>query len=124
LHPNAIRRAICVPESQLNAEYPKSRIESNAERAYRESVRKTLHSNDDHVWVTFVETELLVARTFCHLAETKGCSGRLRCTRHARTAFNSATRFMLKAKMSNAEFAIFSAKLEEMKFTLEALESQ
>ena len=83
-----------------------------------------VRNNHDHVWVKFVETELLLARTFCRLAESKDFSGRLRCAGYARTAYNAAAHFMLKARMNNAQFARFSANLEEVKFALDALESQ
>ena len=75
--------------------------------------------------VGFVQAELGLARTFCHLAHSKdNASARLRCISNARTAYNAASRFMLKAEMSNAEFATFTANLEEVKFEVEALESQ
>ena len=76
------------------------------------------------VHVEFVQLELVLARTFCRLARSKANPGRSRCVRYARKAYNSATRFMLKAGMDNTEFATFSANLEEVKFAVETLESQ
>ena len=75
----------------------------------------------NHVRIQFIHAALILARTFCYLAprDFYRRSRRIECARHA---YNAATHFMLKAKMNGVRR--FSAKLEEVKFALEALKSR
>ena len=74
--------------------------------------------------IGFVQIELKLARTFCHLADLPRYSERARCIQHARAAYRAAARFMFMADMSDQEFASFSANLEQVGLLLETLESR
>ena len=45
-----------------------------------------------------------------------------RCCANARKAYHTATRYMLRVDITNAQFNILAAKLELLKFEVEALE--
>ena len=74
----------------------------------------------------FILIEVDLGLTFCKVGRRYKLNGQQaqleRCCANARKAYQTATRYMLRADASDGQFNAFAAKLELLKFEVEALE--
>ena len=84
-----------------------------------------LTGRGNQVGINFVKTELETAMTYCRLAQ-RADSQRLSAgyVRNARTAYDTAARYLFSLDMSAKEFHQITALTERVKFMLEALEAR
>jgi len=98
-------------------------VETNAsyERLSRE--RESLNKN----CVDFIKIEIDIGLTFCRLGRTFSGNGYkpfAGCCNKARRAYDTATRFLIRVRLSDVEFNRLTAKLERLKFDVESLEQE
>ena len=74
--------------------------------------------------VDFIKTELHLAQTYCALAQRRDGNRQRMYLKNARMAHANVVRFMLRATLTDDDFAYITANVERLKFTLDELERQ
>ena len=74
--------------------------------------------------VNFIKVELLIGRSYCHLAQKSDLAHLPRYLKNARRAYENVMRFLMRVHLEGQEFNEITANTEGLKFALAALEKR